>query len=143
MVSDPYKCLFILILLHHIEKEVETEEKGDYHIVCLGESCLLSAKCNIEDGGEARVSNDNDDRSVKDSLPPALLRDDEPLRLHVLFDVLNDAYFSLLFQVFLLKQHDLFVVSILIFLVFDVLFEKILGRFRFIDHPFDVVHPVK
>ena len=76
MVSYPYKCLFVLIFLHHVEKEVKTEENRNNHIICFCDSCLLSAKCDKEDGSEARVGNDNDDRSVENSLPSALLGND-------------------------------------------------------------------
>ena len=72
-----------------------------------------------------------------------MLGDDELLRLHVLFDVLDDAHFPLFFQVFLLEEHDLLVVSISVLLVLDVLFEEILRCFGFIDHSFDVVDAVE
>lgn len=126
MVSDSDESLLVLILLHHIKEEVETEENGNYHIFGFSGGTWIDIESHIKHGCEARVSNNDDNGSVKYSLPPALLRYNELLWLHKVLYVLEEA--DLLLLLFLLLFW-IILVGHLSALIFDVLLEEELGSF--------------
>ena len=77
MTSYPLKGFFILILFAKIEKEVTSENKGDYPINNYKPLVNRLIEANKVDWGEARESNNEQNRSIEHLLPPGIHADDE------------------------------------------------------------------
>lgn len=77
MTSYPLKGFFILILFAKIEKEVECEYKSNNPIDDSKAHVNRLIEANKVNRGEARESNDEQNRSIEYLLPPGIHADDE------------------------------------------------------------------
>ena len=84
MIPNFSKSLFILKLHEELEEEVESEASKNDMINECKERTSLDFEGNVKHSGEARVANNQENGSIKDSLPLTVEADDEVFRSEII-----------------------------------------------------------
>jgi len=84
MIPNFSESLLILKLHEELEEEVESEASKNDMINECKERTSLDFERNVKHSGEARVANNQENGSIKDSLPLAVEADDEVFRSEII-----------------------------------------------------------
>lgn len=84
MISDFSKCFLILKFHKELEKEIESKASKNDVINECKEGTSLDFKRNVKHCGEARVTNNQENRSIEDGLPLAIKANNEVFRPEII-----------------------------------------------------------